>query len=122
MRGVIQKHICKLQDSRVKAVTTDDFRGIAISPVISKVFEHCVLDKFGHFLSTADNQFGFKKGLGCNHAIYTMRSVVEHFNNGGSTVNLCAIDLTKAFDKINHYALFSKLMKKNVYHPNFFVY
>ena len=34
--------ICKLQDSRVKAVTADDFRGIAISPVISKVFEHCV--------------------------------------------------------------------------------
>jgi len=97
--------ICKLQDSRVKAVTADDFRGIAISPVISKVFEHCVLDKLCHFLSTADNQFGFKKGLSCNHAIYTVRSVVEHFNNGRSrpTVNLCAIDLSsKAFDKINH--------------------
>jgi len=86
---------------------------LQISPVISKVFEHCVLDKFGHFLSTADNQFRFKKGLGCNHAIYTVRSVVEHFNNGGSTVNSCAIDLTKAFDKINHYARFSKLMKTN---------
>ena len=60
---------------------------LQISPVISKVFEHCVLDKFGHFLSTADNQFRFKKGLGCNHAIYTVRSVVEHFNNGGSIVN-----------------------------------
>ena len=83
-----------------KAVTTDDFRGIAISPVISKVFEHCVLDKFGHFLSTADNPFGFKKGLGCNHAIYTVCSVVQHFNNDadGSTVNLCALDLTKAFN------------------------
>jgi len=35
---------------------------------------------------------------------------------GGSTVTLCAIDLSKAFDRVNHYALFSKLMKRFV--PN----
>jgi len=53
-------------------------------------YTHCV-DKVGHFLSTlhADNQHGFKKVLGCNHVINTVRSVyiVEHFNNGG-TLNL----------------------------------
>jgi len=31
-------------------------------------------------------------------------------------VNLCSIDLSKAFDKVNHHALFIKLMKKNI--PN----
>jgi len=30
------------------------------------------------------------------------------------TVNLCAIDLSKAFDKVNHHALFMKLMKRNI--------
>ena len=30
----------------------------------------------------------------------------------GSTVNMCAIDLTKAFDMVNHHALFTKLMKR----------
>ena len=29
---------------------------------------------------------------------------------------MCAIDLSKAFDRVNHYALFSKLMKRFV--PN----
>ena len=32
----------------------------------------------------------------------------------GSTVNMCAIDLTKAFDKVNHHALFIKLMKRHI--------
>ena len=43
-----------------KVVTVDDFRGVSISPVISKVFEHCILDRYGAFIETSDNQFGFK--------------------------------------------------------------
>ena len=94
-----------------KTLTCDDFRGIAISPVLSKVFEHCMLDRFGSFLNTSDNQFGFKKGLGCSFAIRIVRNVVDGLTKGGSTVNLCALDLSKAFDKVNHHALYLKLMK-----------
>ena len=43
--------------------TCDGFIGIAISLILSKVFEHCILDRFGSFFDTADNQFGFKKVL-----------------------------------------------------------
>jgi len=34
-----------------KTLTFDDFRGIAISPVLSKIFEHYILDRFGSFLA-----------------------------------------------------------------------
>ena len=34
--------------------------------------------------------------------------------SGGSTANLCAIDLSKAFDKVNHHALHIKLMKRHI--------
>jgi Reverse transcriptase (RNA-dependent DNA polymerase) len=85
-------------------MTYDDFRGIAISSVLSKVFEHCILDRFRNYLSTNDNQFGFKKNLSCSHAIFTINNIVGCFVWGGSTVNLCAIDLSEAFDRINHHA------------------
>jgi hypothetical protein len=104
--------IPKPKDCRTKAMTCDDFRGIAISSILSKVFEHCILERFSKFLYSADNQFGFKKGVGTSHAIYTVRRCVDRFVKGGSTVNLCALDLSKAFDKMNHNALFIKLMKR----------
>ena len=104
--------IPKPKECHTKAMTFNDFRGIAISPVMSKVFEYCFLDRFQLLFKTNDNQFGFKKGAGCRHAIYTVRNIVDRFTSGSSTVNLCAIDLSKAFDKLNHHALYIKLMKR----------
>jgi hypothetical protein len=104
--------IPKNNNSYSKSLNVEDFRGISISCVLSKVFEHCILDRYQSFFITSDNQFGFKKGSGCSHAIYTLRSVVDHYNSRGTTVNLCALDLTKAFDKMNHHGLFCKLMGK----------
>lgn len=106
--------LLKSQNYHSKGLTTDDFRGISISPIISKVFEYCILDRFGDFFATSSNQFGFKKGLGCSHAIYAVRKQIDNLVNKGSTVNLCAVDLSKAFDKTNHCGLFIKLMKRNI--------
>lgn len=97
------------------AVTTvNDYRGISISPIISKVFEHCILISYSDIFRTSPNQFGFKKGRSCSDAIYCVQTVVNHYVSNGSTVNLCAIDLSKAFDKMSHFALLLKLMKKRV--------
>jgi len=41
----------------------EDFRGIAISPILSKVFENCLLTQLQAFVNSNDNQFGFKKAL-----------------------------------------------------------
>jgi len=86
--------IPKLKDFHNKALTTDDFRGITISSLLSKVYESCIYERFQHFFCSSDNQFGFKKGSGCRHAIYyTLRNVVNRYNDGGCTVNLCCIDV-----------------------------
>ena len=94
------------------SLTVDDFRGISISPVLSKIFEHCILDRYCKYFVTSDNQFGFKREWSCAHAIYTLRSVVDYYVNYGSTVNVCLLDLSKAFDKMNHHGLFIKLMER----------
>jgi hypothetical protein len=78
------------------------------------VFELCVLDRFDNYFATSDNQFGFKKSTGCSHAIYTARTVIDKYVNGGSTVNICTVDISKAFDRMNHKGLFVKLMERNV--------
>ena len=65
-----------------------DFRGITISPVISKVFELCLVELFGEFLSSSSFQFGFKKGKGCRDIIYTLSETINYFVTNRSTVNI----------------------------------
>ena len=56
------------------------------------------------------------KRIGCTYAIRSVCKVVDNYiaNGSNSTANLCAIDVSKVFDKVNHYALLSKLMKKMI--------
>jgi hypothetical protein len=98
---------------RSRALSVDDFRGISISPTISKLFEMAIMDRFADYFETSHHQFGFKKSQGCREAIFCVRNVVETFIANGSTVSVCALDLSKAFDRMNHYALLCKLMKRN---------
>ena len=52
--------------------------------------------------------------MSCNHAIYTVKSIVNYYCTNNSTVNLCALDLSKAFDTLNFSTLFVKLMDRNL--------
>ena len=31
---------------------------------------------------------------------------MDHYVSGGSTVNVCLLDLSKAYDKMNHFGLY----------------
>src|SRR5437870_4951867 len=90
----------------------DSFRGISLSPMLSKLFEHCILIQFSKFFITSYNQLGFIPISGCQHAIYTVRKVVEYYITNSSPINLCCLDISKGFDKVNHSLLFLKLMKR----------
>ena len=47
-------------------------------------------------------------------AIIVLKEVVMNYNSKGSSVYAAFIDLTKAFDKVNHYTLMSKMMDGNI--------
>lgn len=55
---------------------------------------------FNVYFDTADNQFGFKSGIGCSHVMH------------GNTANILALDIAKAFPRVNHFALLSKLIAR----------
>ena len=73
----------KIKDSRSKKITCEDFGGIAISSVIYKVFEYCILDKYKKkYFTSSNKQFGFKTDYGCRNTNFTIRKVDERLNKG----------------------------------------
>ena len=61
----------------------DNYRPIILSPVMSKLFESFILEKYSDGMKSDDLQFGFKKNLGCNNAIFALRQSIEYFNARG---------------------------------------
>ena len=90
----------------------DNYRGISLNPIISKLFEKCLLALFKEFLCSSSMQFRFKAKTGCTHTIYTVRKTIEYFAERQTTVNVCGLDMAKAFDRMSRYGLFIKLMKR----------
>lgn len=92
----------------------DNYRPIAITCVTSKVVELILLDKFMDKLYTTDNQFGFKFGLSTELCIFSLKQTIEYYRSMSSPVYICYLDASKAFDRINHWCLFKKLLDRNV--------
>ena len=64
----------------------DNYRGITLTPIISKVFESIILHVFNDAFASDDRQFGFKPGVGCSEAIFSCKFTIDHFVQRGSSV------------------------------------
>jgi len=54
-----------MKDKTGDSSSLNNYRAITLIPVISKLFEHIILDVCDEYLISNDRQFGFKKRLGC---------------------------------------------------------
>jgi hypothetical protein len=50
----------------------------------------------------------------------TLRQIVNYYNERGSYVYIASLDAAKAFDRVNHFKLFSALLKK-VFHSGLLI-
>ena len=66
------------------------------------------------YLFTSDNQFGFKRKHSTDLCIYTVKSIIRYYNYYNSPVYTCFLDASKAFDRINHWTMFKKLILRDV--------
>jgi len=92
----------------------DMYRGITLSPVISKLFESVMLSVYRKDLKSDYLQFGFKRDSSCSHALFSLSESVRYYNKRGSKVYCAFLDASKAFDKVLTYGLITKLIKRSV--------
>ena len=90
----------------------NNYRPIALVTAASKIFELCLSVILENYLFTHDQQFGFKSKHSTDFCIYTVKSVSKYYTQHHSPVYSCFLDASKAFDKINHFKLFRKLLDR----------
>lgn len=91
----------------------DNYRPIAVLPVISKIMEKIINKQLVNYLHKnniiAKNQYGFKKGISTEDAVIDLTELIARkLDNQQKCLGLF-LDLTKAFDTVSVPTLLSKL-------------
>ena len=92
---------------------SNNYRPIAIATIVCKLYESTILYKCKDFLKTCDNQFGFKRKHSTEFCIYTLKEFIDYYKQRGTTIFVTFLDTSKAFDKIDFWLLFQKLITKD---------
>jgi len=101
-----------VNDKNGNVCSSDNYKGITTSPLISKVFEYCLMLKFENFLYSSDLQMGFTKKLGCGFPLFALQEMSDYFVFRSSSIFITAINASKAFDRVNHKTLVNKLCSR----------
>ena len=92
----------------------DNYRPIALATIMSKVIEKIIYNRIETLMTTTPNQYGFKKKHGTDQCIYVLKEVIDMYKSLDATVFVCYLDISKAFDRVNHDKLYRILDKKGV--------
>ena len=90
-----------------------NYRPISLLTTLSKILEKVVYKRVYKFLTESsqlyDNQYGFRSNHSCEHAIgQTVGNILKNLENHKNSICLL-LDLSKAFDTIEHSILLEKL-------------
>lgn len=87
----------------------NNYRPISLLVTLSKIFEKCMSNRLRRFIGAnkilAREQFGFQKGASTVDAIFEMTDFVTEALDGKDNVATVLLDLSKAFDNVNHEVL-----------------
>ena len=91
----------------------DNYRAVAVSSTIGKLFSTILLDRLIKFrnINCPDptNQLGFTKGAQTYDHIFTLNTITSKYKKLRKKVHAAFIDFKKAFDSVCREALFYKL-------------
>ena len=103
-----------VKDKLGDVTLSNNYRSIALSSLILKVFDWVVILLHKDGLNIDELQFGFQQDTSTNMCTWLVVETIEYFLRNGSDVFACFMDMTKAFDKVQHSKLFWKLVEKGI--------
>ena len=104
--------VIPLFKNKAKEETTN-YRPISLLLTISKILEKTMYTRVYTFLTTTKqlyvSQYGFRKKHGCDHAVGELIANISKGIEQGKLTTGIFLDLSKAFDSLEHTAIFMKM-------------
>ena len=96
-----------------------NYRPISILPIICKVYEKVFYSRLYDYFSTnnilSSSQFGFRSGASTEHALLKFTDDILKFFDDNKVGIATFMDLSKAFDCVNHTILLTKIKRYGVH-------
>ena len=103
-----------IKDKLGDITSSNNYRSIAISSVVLKVFDIVIISLFSDYLRLDDLQFSYQSGVSTSMCTWVAVETISYFLRNGNEVFTCLMDMSKAFDCVQHSHLFSKLLEQGM--------
>ena len=99
-------YLLLIKNKRGNKSDSNNYRAIAISSLLGKLFDFIILKEQYTSLSTDVIQFGFRSHSSTTICTSLLRDTIEYYNEHGSECYLLLLDASKAFDRLEYVKLF----------------
>ena len=103
-----------IKDKLGDITSSNNYRSIAISSLMLKIFDLVIIAQFDEYLKFDDLQFAYQSGVSTTMCTWVAVETISYFLRNGSDVYTCLMDMSKAFDTVQHSHLFKKLLDQGM--------
>ena len=111
MKEAVIKPLHKKEDPNI----ISNYRPISILPCLSKIFEKSAANQLTKYLENQNllsaSQHAYRKQHGTKTCLFQIINYIQKLLDDKNLVSIVSLDLSKAFDAINHEMLLAKLIK-----------
>jgi len=94
--------------------TRANYRGIALSSILGKLFDNIIFVKCSAKLSTSDLQFGFKRNSSTHRCTMVLKETISYYITNNINVFCTFLDASKAFDRVHYCKLFRLVLQRGL--------